>query len=152
MAIPVILVVADEALLRMLALAISPTPGFEVQEAANGALALGDAGRAARHRRRDDGRADPGEPDGFALARHVRELCPGCAIVVVSAAPRLVRATWPAMPATCRSLTAARRSCGSSRSSWPLDRTRAAPMCGPRWLALNHTSDRLLGSRHDVRT
>lgn len=26
----------------------------------------------------------PGLPDGYLLARHARELCPGCAIVVVS--------------------------------------------------------------------
>ncbi|GJD56334.1 response regulator [Methylobacterium dankookense] len=84
MAVPVILVVDDEALLRMLAADHFADAGFEVLEAANGALAL-----AMLAERPDIGAVMtdvqmPGEPDGFALARHVRELCPGCAIVVVS--------------------------------------------------------------------
>ena len=84
MAVPVILVVDDEALLRMLAADHFSEAGFEVLEAANGEQA------AALMRSRDDIRAVvtdvqmPGSPDGFQLSHLVRDLCPECAIVVVS--------------------------------------------------------------------
>jgi len=81
---PVILVVDDEMLLRMLATEHFEEAGFEVIEAENGAAAL----RALVAR--PDIRAVftdvqmPGRPDGFALARSVRETSPTCAIVIVS--------------------------------------------------------------------
>lgn len=81
---PVILVVDDEALLRMLAADHFAEAGFEVLEAANGAQAM-DVLSA-----RPDIDAVltdvqmPGDPDGFALSHHVRDVCPPCAIVVVS--------------------------------------------------------------------
>ena len=84
MSVPVVLVVDDEALLRMLAAEHFAEAGFEVLEAANGEQA------AALMRSRDDIKAVvtdvqmPGSPDGFALSHLVRDLCPDCAIVVVS--------------------------------------------------------------------
>jgi CheY-like chemotaxis protein len=81
---PVILVVDDEALLRMLAADHFADAGFEVLEAVNGAEAM------ALICERPDIKAVvtdvqmPGDPDGFELARAVREACPDCAIVVVS--------------------------------------------------------------------
>lgn len=81
---PVILVVDDEALLRMLATEHFEEAGFEVIEAENGAAAL------AALQERPDIQAVftdvqmPGRPDGFALARAVRKASPTCAIVVVS--------------------------------------------------------------------
>lgn len=84
MGTPVILVVDDEALLRMLAADHFTDAGYEVLEAANGAQAL-----ALLAERPDIGAVVtdvqmPGEPDGFTLSHAVREACPGCAIVVVS--------------------------------------------------------------------
>ena len=84
---PVILVVDDEVLLRMLATEYFEEAGYEVIEAEDGASAL------AAIRARPDIRAVftdvqmPGRPDGFALARLVRQECPHCAIVVVSGRP-----------------------------------------------------------------
>ncbi len=81
---PVILVVDDEMLLRMLATEHFQDAGYEVIEAENGAAAL------AALKARPDIQAVftdvqmPGRPDGFALARTVREASPNCAIVVVS--------------------------------------------------------------------
>jgi len=81
---PVVLVVDDEALLRMLATEHFEEAGYEVLEAENGATALDTL------RRRPDIRAVftdvqmPGRPDGLALAREVRDLLPCCAVVVVS--------------------------------------------------------------------
>jgi CheY-like chemotaxis protein len=81
---PVILVVDDEALLRMLAIEHFEEAGYEVIEAEDGASAL------MALEARPDIQAlftdvqMPGRPDGFALARTVRETSPGCAIVVVS--------------------------------------------------------------------
>lgn len=81
---PVVLVVDDEALLRMLAADHFADAGFEVVEASNGAQA------AAIMRERPDIKAVftdvqmPGDPDGFELSRIVREINTGCAIVVVS--------------------------------------------------------------------
>ena len=81
---PVILVVDDEALLRMLAADHFQDAGYEVIEAATGEEAIGLL------RDRDDIAAMvtdvqmPGQPDGFALSHLARDICPGCAIVVVS--------------------------------------------------------------------
>ena len=81
---PVILVVDDEMLLRELASEHFGDAGYEVLEAEDGASAL------ATLRARPDIQAVftdvqmPGRPDGIALAREVREVSPGCAIVVVS--------------------------------------------------------------------
>ena len=81
---PVILVVDDEPLLRMLATEHFEDAGYEVLEAASGQQAV------ALLEKRPDIRAVftdvqmPGAPDGLSLARHVRRMCPGCAIVIVS--------------------------------------------------------------------
>jgi len=81
---PVILIVDDEALLRMLATEHFEEAGYEVIEAMNGEQAI------AALKARPDIRAVftdvhmPGSPDGLSLAHHVREVCPDCAIVVVS--------------------------------------------------------------------
>ena len=77
---PVILVVDDEALLRMLAVEHFEEAGFEVIEAEDGASAL------AALKARPDVQM-PGRPDGFALARLGRAASPTCAIVVVSGRP-----------------------------------------------------------------
>lgn len=81
---PAILVVDDEFLVRMVAADHFEDAGYEVVEAADGASAL------AVLEQRTDIRAVltdvqmPGTPDGFVLARRAREICPDCAIVVVS--------------------------------------------------------------------
>ena len=81
---PLILVVDDEALLRMLASEVFQDAGYEVIEASTGAEAM--SAIAAR----PDVRAVftdinmPGSPDGLHLAQHVREVMPGCAIVIAS--------------------------------------------------------------------
>lgn len=87
---PVILVVDDEALLRMLAADHFLDAGFEVLEASDGGQAVTLlASRSDIAAVMTDVQM-PGEPDGFTLSRHVRDACPGCAIVVVSgrASPR----------------------------------------------------------------
>ena len=81
---PVILVVDDEMLLRMLATEHFEEAGYEVIAAEDGASAL-----LALEARPDIEAVFtdvqmPGCPDGFALARTVRDTSPGCAIVVVS--------------------------------------------------------------------
>lgn len=84
MTAPVILVVDDEALLRLLAADHFAEAGFEVLEAANGAEAMDVlAARPDIEAVLTDVQM-PGDPDGFALSHHVREVCPPCAIVVVS--------------------------------------------------------------------
>ena len=81
---PVILVVDDEALLRMLAVEHFYEAGFDVLEASNGAEAF------ALMLERTDIKAVvtdvqmPGQPDGFQLSHLVRRHNPTCAIVVVS--------------------------------------------------------------------
>ena len=82
---PVILVVDDEALLRMLAVEHFEDSGYEVLEAKDGAEALAIL----------NGRPDiqaiftdvqmPGQVDGFGVARQARDVIPNCAVVVVSA-------------------------------------------------------------------
>ena len=80
----VILVVDDEALLRMLVTDHFEDAGFEVIQAASGSEAI------TILKARPDIKAVvtdvnmPGTPDGIALAAHVAEVCPHCAIVVVS--------------------------------------------------------------------
>ena len=81
---PVILVVDDEALLRLLAATEFAQAGFEVIEAANGAQALTILARRADIRAVFTDIQMPGTPDGLALAKHVRDLRPDCAIVVAS--------------------------------------------------------------------
>ncbi len=79
-----ILVVDDEAFLRMLATEFFEEAGYEVIEAANGSEAMAVL---QDHPGIDAVFTDvqmPGEPDGLALARAVRNVCPRCAIVVVS--------------------------------------------------------------------
>jgi CheY-like chemotaxis protein len=83
-AIPVILVVEDDEMVRMLAVDLFEDDGFEVIEAASGAEAI-DILKV-----RQDVRAVltdvhmPGSPDGLELAQHVEEVCPGCAVIIVS--------------------------------------------------------------------
>ena len=82
---PVILIVDDEALLRMLAVDYFEEHGYEVLEAQDGTEAV------AMLTARPDIRAVftdvqmPGRPDGFGVARRARDANPNCAIVVVSA-------------------------------------------------------------------
>ena len=82
---PVILVVDDEALLRMLAVEHFEDNGYEVLEARDGAEAL------AIVKGRPDIQAVftdvqmPGQVDGFGVARQARDAIPNCAVVVVSA-------------------------------------------------------------------
>lgn len=80
----VVLVVDDEPLVRELAAEFFTDAGFEVLEAQNGAQAL----EVLRARPEVDAIFTdvqmPGEPDGLALAKTVREICPTCAIVVAS--------------------------------------------------------------------
>ena len=82
---PVILVVDDEALLRMLAVDYFEEHGYEVLEARDGMEAV------TILKDRPDIRAVftdvqmPGRPDGFGVARQARDANPNCAIVVVSA-------------------------------------------------------------------
>lgn len=81
---PVVLVVDDEALLRMLATDYFRDAGYEVIEAENGDVALETL------RARPDIRAIftdvqmPGDTSGIQLAARARAECPDCAIVVVS--------------------------------------------------------------------
>lgn len=84
MRVPVILVVEDEALLRMIATDHFEDAGFEVIQATNGREAI-----EVMKARQDIGAVVtdvqmPGTPDGLELAQYVREVCPTCAIVVVS--------------------------------------------------------------------
>lgn len=82
---PVILIVDDEVLLRMLAVDFFEDSGYEVLEARDGTEAI------ELIRKRPDIKAVftdvqmPGRPDGFGVARQARDEIPGCAIVVVSA-------------------------------------------------------------------
>ena len=82
---PVILIVDDEALLRMLAVDYFEEHGYEVIEAQDGTEAV------AILKDRPDIRAVftdvqmPGRPDGFGVAREARNANPSCAIIVVSA-------------------------------------------------------------------
>lgn len=81
---PAILVVDDEALVRMVATDYFEDAGYEVIEAANGAAALALLQERADIRAVFTDVQMPGTPDGFVLARRAREMCPDCAIVVVS--------------------------------------------------------------------
>ena len=82
---PVILVVDDEALLRMLAVENFEDSGYEVLEAKDGHEAI------AILKDRPDIQAIftdvqmPGNPDGFGVAREARDVIPNCAVIVVSA-------------------------------------------------------------------
>ena len=82
---PVILVVDDEAVLRLLAVEHFEDSGYEVLEAGDGHEAI------AILKSRPDIQAVftdvqlPGDPDGFGIARQARDVIPDCAVVVVSA-------------------------------------------------------------------
>lgn len=81
---PVVLVVDDEALLRMLATDYFEDAGFEVLEAASGPEAMRILeSRPDVHAIMTDVQM-PGDPDGLGLAHAFRSRCPECAIVVVS--------------------------------------------------------------------
>ena len=80
-----ILVVDDEAVLRLLAVEHFEDSGYEVLEAGDGHEAI------AILKSRPDIQAVftdvqlPGDPDGFGIARQARDVIPDCAVVVVSA-------------------------------------------------------------------
>jgi two-component system, response regulator PdtaR len=81
---PVVLVVDDEEMLRDLACMMFDDAGFEVITASTGSEAI-----EALKTKPDIGAVFtdvhmPGQPDGIELARHIREVCPDCAIIVVS--------------------------------------------------------------------
>ena len=82
--LPVILVVDDEPLLRMLATEHFEEAGYEVLEAGSGEQAVALLGERPDIRAVFTDVQMPGAPDGLSLAHHVRRVCPGCAIVVVS--------------------------------------------------------------------
>ena len=85
MSVPVVLIVDDEALLRMLASDYFEEGGYEVLEARDGSEAISIL------KQRPDIRAVftdvqmPGRPDGFGVARQAVEVNPNCAVIVVSA-------------------------------------------------------------------
>jgi CheY-like chemotaxis protein len=81
---PVILVVDDEALLRMLASTVLEDAGYDVIEAATGTEAMGILAARSDIRAVFTDIQMPGNPDGLLLAQHVRALSPDCAIVVAS--------------------------------------------------------------------
>lgn len=86
---PVVLVVEDDTLVRMLAVDLLEEAGFEVVEAACAPAAL-----VALEERRDvqvlmTDVEMPGSPDGFGLARHVAAARPEVGIMIVSGR------TWP---------------------------------------------------------
>ena len=89
---PVILVVEDEALVREFAADLFEEEGFEVVQAPDGSEAI------KMLKLRPDIWAVmtdihmPGRADGIDLTRHVREVCPDCAVVVVSGRGL---ASWP---------------------------------------------------------
>lgn len=80
----IVLIVDDEALIRMVAHASFEEAGFEVLEASNGSEALEvlDAHPDVAAVLTDV--QMPGDPDGLKLAIQIRTRCPGCAIVVAS--------------------------------------------------------------------
>jgi CheY-like chemotaxis protein len=82
---PLILVVDDEALLRMLAAEYFEDSGYEVVEAKDG----NEAVEILKARPDIQGIFTdvqmPGRPDGFGVARQARLTHPTCAVVVVSA-------------------------------------------------------------------
>lgn len=79
-----ILVVDDEALIRMMASEVLQDAGYIVIEAASAsdALATLDLGLDIQAVFTDVHM--PGSPDGLGLAQQVREICPNCAIVIAS--------------------------------------------------------------------
>ena len=82
---PLILVVDDEALLRMLAVEYFEDSGYDVVEAKNGHEAVEILKRRPDIKGIFTDVQMPGRPDGFGLAREARSSHPSCAVVVVSA-------------------------------------------------------------------
>lgn len=81
---PVILIVEDDELIRMLVAEILRENEFDVVEAANGGAAMASVlGRPEIECVFTDVRM-PGEPDGLTLAKYVRKIRPDCPIVVTS--------------------------------------------------------------------
>lgn len=85
MTVPVILIVDDEALLRMLATDYFEEGGYEVLEARDGSEALSILEQRPDIRAVFTDVQMPGRPDGFGVARQAVEVIPDCAVVVVSA-------------------------------------------------------------------
>ena len=82
---PVVLIVDDEALLRMLAVDYFEESGYEVVEARNGSEAIKILEARPDIRAVFTDVQMPGNPDGFGVASEARKANPDCAIVVVSA-------------------------------------------------------------------
>ena len=81
---PVILLVEDDELIRMLVAEILRENEFDVLEAADGnAAMISVQGRPEIGCVFTDVRM-PGEPDGFTLAKYIRRIRPDCPIVVTS--------------------------------------------------------------------
>jgi CheY-like chemotaxis protein len=81
---PLVLIVEDEALVRMLLVDVFEDEGFEILEAADGEQAI------TFLRSRQDIRGVltdvqmPGPVNGFEVARIAKTECPGCLIVIAS--------------------------------------------------------------------
>jgi CheY-like chemotaxis protein len=83
--VPVILVVEDEALVRLAAVGMLEDAGFRIIEAMNGDQALELLAADCDVQLLFTDVSMPGATDGFALARHVRDRWPHIAIMVASA-------------------------------------------------------------------
>jgi CheY-like chemotaxis protein len=81
---PLILVVDDEALIRMLASEVLQDAGYTVIEAGTAVEALEVLDRGIDIQAVFTDVNMPGSPDGLGLAQRVREMSPTCAIVVAS--------------------------------------------------------------------
>ena len=91
MAPPVVLVVEDEAMVRIVPTGFFEDAGFEVVEADNGAEAVQVLNSRADIQAVVTDVQMPGTPDGIGLARYVRDVCPDCAIVIRFGAHRGAR-------------------------------------------------------------
>ena len=83
--VPVILVVDDEALVRLAAVGLFEDAGFRMVEAVNGDQALDLLTADSDVQLLFTDVTMPGAIDGLALARHVRDRWPHIAIMIVSA-------------------------------------------------------------------
>ncbi len=81
---PVILIVEDDELIRMLVAEILRENEFDVVEAANGGAAMVTVLKRPEIGCVFTDVRMPGEPDGFMLAKYVRRIRPHCPIVLTS--------------------------------------------------------------------
>jgi len=84
----VVLVVDDEPLVRMNTAAMLEAAGFEVSEASNSDEVLSKLNGGGRLDALVTDVQMPGATNGYALAKHVRDLFPHAAIVVISGVAR----------------------------------------------------------------